>query len=212
MDLTALQGLCRLRFRDPNQEVVVNASWTSYLNAAYADVLLASPFWPFKQVTSTTAVTVNALARSVALPTGATRVTAVRNTTDKVVMSRLDGNTTHLSLDPDGTDSGVASFYRLFGSTIQVFPLPTTSTVIELDYVAPPADLAAGSDVPAFPSQFHHALVAGALYRAYMDDGNVDMSRAYADEFSGIISRMTSELLGVARNDGHPVIVDDWWE
>ena len=212
MDLTALQGVCRLRFRDPNQEVVTNASWTIYLNAAYHDVIDSSPFWPFKEVTSPTAVTVNALARSAALPANVTRVTACRNATDKIVMSRLDNRTTHLDLDPEGTATGAPSFYRLFGLTLQVFPLPTVNTVFELDYIAPPADLSSGTDVPVIPTTFHHVLVAGALKRAYTDDGNLNMAAAYAEEFDAMINRMTKELLGASRNESHPIITGTWWD
>lgn len=47
MNLTALQARCKLRFRDPNNDIVADADWTGYLNDAYRDVIGAEPYWPF---------------------------------------------------------------------------------------------------------------------------------------------------------------------
>lgn len=212
MNLTALQARCAERFRDPTNKIVTATQWKSYLNEAYHDVVNASPFWEFKEVVSNGSLTVNAGSQYVALPTDAVRVLAVRNATDDVVLHQLDGRRAHLDAYPDGDDTGVPTYYRVFAGRIYVFPTPEANTVLDIETMSPPVDLSSGSDEPVFPEPFHSMLIEGALARAHADDGDFNRQASCQAAFDGTLSRMLSDLLGTAREDHYPAIIDDWFD
>lgn len=209
MDVATLTARLKTRFRDPNENVITSAEWLSYLNDAYRDVQAYSNLWSWLEVDGTAAVTVPAATRSVALPADVTRVTAVHNTTDDVLMAQFDGRTAHFKFDPEQNVSGVPEFYRLYAGKIQVYPLPTQNTVLHIEYPAPVADLTTGE--PAFPEQYHTMLVEGALARAYLDDGASEQAAAHQSAFLMMLERMLSADLA-SRHDTHATIVDTWWE
>lgn len=211
MQLSDLQARCRTRFRDPNQNIVTDAEWTSYLNDAYRAVIAASPFWPFLEVVSCAALVVSAGTRGIALPTDVTRVTAVRNATDNIPMVPLSGTTEHIRIDPEQSTTGVPEFYRIYAGRIEVWPIPNSDTTLHVEYPAPPAMLSGASDEPVFPEQYHNLLVEGALYRAYVDDGNLEQASVHEAQYAGILGAMLFDLLGTAREDSYPTIVDNWY-
>jgi hypothetical protein len=212
VDLTALQTRCSTRFRDPDNEVVSDAEWTGYLNDAYRDVQAASAFWPWMEAVVTSAVTVTAGNQYVALPTDVSRIQAIRNRTDDLAMRPIPGRTLHLETFPEGsTVTGTPTLYRVAAKRLYVYPTPTADTVFDLEYPVAVADLSAGADEPAFPEQYHHALVEGALSRAYVDDGAPEQAAGHLAAFDGILGRMLTDLLGAPRADHYPAIVDDWY-
>lgn len=211
MDLTTLQTRCKTRFRDTACDIYNNAAWTGYLNDSYADVVAASPYWPFLQTNGCAAVTVLSGTRSIALPTDVTRVLAVRNNTDDVVMRSYEGRDQHFVDDPAQDLVGVPRAYRLFGSTIQVFPLPSANTVLAIEYPAPPTELTANSDEPLFPEQYHRILVEGALSRAYEDDGQMDQAASAKQRYDAMLAGMKVDLLA-SRTSRNRQIVDDWFD
>lgn len=211
MDLTALQTRCKTRFRDTGCAIYNDAAWLAYLNDAYGDVIAASPHWPFLETVSCTGITVAANARTATMPTDASRVMAVRNATDKIVMEPYEGHEEHLIDDPQQALAGIPRSYRVFGSTIQVYPLPTATTTLHLEYKAPPALLASGSDEPAFPEQFHRILVEGALSRAYEDDGQLDQAGSASSRFDSILHAMMFDQL-TSRQGRNRQIVDTWYD
>ena len=64
-----------------------------------------------------------------------------------------------------------------------------------LDAGTTPADLAANGDSPTFDSRWHNILVEGALYRAYLDDGNAEQAGVHKTEFGTQLDDMRSALL-----------------
>lgn len=207
-----MQARCATRFRDVGAAVVSPTEWLAYLNDAYTDVVAASPFWPFLETRNTSAVTVLANTRSIALPTNVTRVTAARNTRDNVKLEQLDGKAQHLLWDPTQAQTGIPVLYRVLGTKFELYPMPSADTIIELEYPLPPALLVSAGDIPVFPSQYHRALVEGALCLAYADDGAVDQTQLHQARFDAILSRMMNDLLGADRHERAAGIADDWWE
>lgn len=209
MDAATLTTRCATRFRDPNNNIVTAVQWLEYVNETYADVIGASPHWPFLENSANETLTVNAGSRSVALPPGVSRVTAVRNATDDVVMTPVDGRTTHMHAFPEQTETGVPQFYRVYGQDLEVYPLPEANTALQVEYPAAPALLTTGE--PVFAEQYHHILVEGALALAYTDDGAPEQSAAHSGRFDTILFRMKNDYLGAGRHDSLPTIVDTWW-
>lgn len=210
MDLTALQTRCRTRFRDANQAIVTNAEWLAYLNDAYQDVQAADPHWPWME-TRSSSVSVTANARSATLPTGAIGVTAVRSLTDKIKLEPLDGTAEHIRAFPDvaGTP-GIPRLYRVFGRTLEVYPVPAVTTTLEVEYNVGATELASGTDEPAFKPQYHRILVEGALVRAYIDDGAPDQAALHQAAFDSLLADLRYAELGT-RTEHFPAIVDSWY-
>ena len=57
-----------------------------------------------------------------------------------------------------------------------------------------PADLAA-ADSPTFDSRWHHILIEGAMYRAYLDDGNAEQAGLHKAAFDTMLDSMRAALL-----------------
>lgn len=208
MDLTALQTRCKTRFRDTNCEIYVNADWTDYLNDAYRDTVARTRLWPFLEASSV--LTFAAGARTHALPTDVFTLNAVYNVTDETPLVPMEGRTEKYKVWPEQTETGPPLQYNLIGTTLEIFPLPEQQTCIKIEYIGGPTMLSSGSDVPVFPSQYHHMLVEGALARAYEDDGNLNQSQVHATRFSGLLEELVQHLLA-ERNDRWPEIVDNYW-
>lgn len=211
MDLSTLISRCKSRFRDPNGDIYDTTAWTNYLNEAYRDVWGASPFWPWRETESRSTLTVTSGSRSVSLPTDATRVTAVRNATDDILMTAVDDRETQWVLDPEDDDEGTPWYYRVRASTIEVFPLPTQDTVLDVDYFSGFTALSGNSDEPSFPEQFHTVLIFGALAYAYEDDGNFDAATVQKQRYEAKLQEMRVELLS-GNQDRYPGITDTFFD
>lgn len=210
MNLTALQARCALRYRDTGNRLVTTADWTEYLNDAYTEVLGAEPNWPFLQG-QTSGLTVNAGTGTVALPTDVWRVTGIFNATDKWPLAPLPGQIDYREWFPDPAGSlGTPEFYRLRGSTLEVYPWPAVDTSLTVDTIVPPALLSAGGDVPVFPSQYHRLLVYGALARVYEDDRETGPSGTNQGRFAQMLQQMRNDLLG-PRTEGFAPVLDTFF-
>lgn len=204
-----MQTRLRTRFRDPNQNIYTNTDWLGYLNDALQDVQAASHFWPWME-TRSIALSVLASTRSVALPTGVVGVTAVLNRTDRIPMRPFEGTAETFDQYPEQTETGVPYSYRVFGSTLEIYPLGTGATSLAVEYVVGSAELATGTDVPPWPVQYHRILVEGALARGYTDDGAPEQASLHQAAFNAILEDMKAALL-VERHERYPQIVDNFW-
>lgn len=134
---------CSVRFQDENFDNKSEAAWLGYLNDAYRDVISANPLWPFLHQTTT--LTIPAMSRGVTLPANVLKLTSVYNLTDQYPMRAIEGDTQHIRRYPDQTVDGVASRYRVFNDQLQVWPLPTATIDVVVDYIIAPADLGSGA-------------------------------------------------------------------
>jgi hypothetical protein len=83
--------------------------------------------------------------------------------------------------------SGTPEFYAIENTgaaTVEIVLHPTPDAILALnaDGMAPAATLA-GSDVPAFPADFHDALVFGAMADEYAKLGNPQQSMYYEAQY-----------------------------
>lgn len=211
MNLNALRDRCESRFGDTTNRIITDTEWLDYLNDAYMEVVAAEPNWPFLE-TRTTNLVVTAGTGEVALPTDVWRVTAVYNATDGIPLAPIPGQAQFRSYFPSpSSNPGIPLWYRLRGSTLEVYPYASAATTLHVDHPAPPAALNAGGDEPAFPEHHHRLLVVGALAKAYEDYPDKDVPNApalYEARFQRGIEKMRVELL-LPRHDGYPTIVDD---
>jgi hypothetical protein len=136
-------------------------------------------------------------------------VTAVWNSTAQIPLVPIEGRSDYRHLFSRGDESGTPVAYRLRSNQIEVYPLPEVATTLHVDYMATPALLSAGTDVPAMPSQYHHMLVEGAMARAYQDDGAPDQAQLHLARFDRILEGMAADLLS-GRNDSYYQVVDTW--
>lgn len=208
MNLGQIRARCKVRYRDLSNIMVTDATWAGHINEGYREILASSPFWPFLEATSS-ALVVAANANSVDLPTDVWRILGAYNVTDKLPMLELAGRNAPYSAYPLQSDEkGVPEFYRLYGNDFQVFPWAAAATTFTVDYAVAPADLAADSDTPVFPAQYHQALSYYALAAALEDDEK--RSDQYHMRFLGTLEKMRADLLG-ARGDTYPGIQDSFF-
>jgi len=214
--VTALSVRCAARFHDTANSIVSQAEWVNLLNDAYSWVhnQMGSSEWAHKQATAT--LSIGAAATSVALPVDAQRVLVVWNDTDKVLMGPLKGNNVPRARFGDFvTTVGQPGFYRIYANTLQVYPTPTATTSIIIDYLATPSTLSlagGGGTVttPAFPAEYHQILVEYALFLAYVDDDNADVAGGHLQVAQGLLTQMQAALM-VGQEDTYPQIVDQWY-
>lgn len=209
MQFSAIRTRCAARFRDTGFAIVTDNQWKDYVNDALADVQAATPFWPWFEATSS--VTVSANSHTAALPTNVVRVSSVLNDTDDIRMRPYEGASEHVADDPADTWTGPPTYYRVYGTTLYVYPKPTASTSVKLEYTVSSSELSSDSDLPPFPAEFHRILVVGALAKAYEDDANAPMAQVYDANFTALLEGLKVSMLA-ARQERYPGIVDDFWE
>lgn len=188
-----LRQYAALRFRDKGNAVVSDTDWKSYLNDAYEDMLTRCTWFPWNETAGN--VTVLANTQSIALPADAWQVLSVKNGTDLLPMFPIEGRDEVNYQYPDLSVTGAPQHYRLSGPNIFVYPKPVQDTVLNLEYVHRPADMAADGDVPVFPPQYHTTIVDGALALAYTDDGNFQMAQIHEADFEAEIKAMLQDMM-----------------
>lgn len=204
----ALRTRCSVRFSDAAFALVTDATWKDHVNTAYRRVQSAEALWPWRELTSTT-LTVVAATRSIALPIDAWRVLSVYNSTDTIKLWPFEGTVEQLR-QWDQTETGTPIQYRILNDLLQVYPIPTGSTVLTVEYLGRAADLSGDSDLPVFPSQYHDILVEGALADAYADDGNTSQYTLHDGRFKELLAEMRQDLLS-DRQERSSEIVDNWF-
>lgn len=200
MDFTTLKNSAAVRFRDPGKLVVDDTRWGEYVNAAYNEFYQVVR-WP-SRLTNT----------DIALAAGEHIVTL---TADQMAfLSDVYDSTAKRPLylwplvqdDPEGwntrqrlwleTQDSEPIFYSISGLDLFVFPASATiaHTIRVRHYQTDPVNLSAGGDVPAIPTRFHEALVDGALYRAYLDDGDATGAEGLRNSYMNFVAQASREL------------------
>lgn len=202
---------CESRYRDTANAVVTASEWADYINDVYMDVMSAAGAWtppaPFLEARATNSVTATG---EITLPTDVWKVTCVYNDTDDLEMEPITGRVAYRQLYPDpAANPGTPVHYRRRANVIEVYPRPSATTSIIVDYFVTPPVLGA-SDEPAFAEQYHRLLISGALGYAYEDDGDSRMASTHHARYLDLLSQMKAELEG---SDGgrYQELVDEGW-
>lgn len=193
MQFSAIRTYCALRFRDTGLTIVSDTDWKSYVNSVYGDMLSRCTWYPWNEAKSTLSYTAGT--RSVNLPLDVWQVLAVWDSTNFQPLVPLEGRVQVYQLYPQETETGPPMHYRVFNNGLQVYPLPTATTALVVEYIQRPADLSADADVPVFPVPYHDTIVSGAVAMAYRDDGNLQMAGAYDQEYEDSLKRMLADMM-----------------
>jgi hypothetical protein len=191
---SAIRTRCSVRFSDASFQIVTDAVWKDYVNAAYRRTIADEALFPNRELSTT----INSVAqtRTLALPTDSTRILSIHDSTNFVKLEPLEGLAEHLRLWVTQTEDGVPVAYRIRNGSILLYPLPQGVNVYTVEYLGRPADLSGDSDLPAFPSQYHDILVEGALSDAYADDGNLKQQALHEARYHELFQAMRLDLLG----------------
>jgi hypothetical protein len=204
---SALAARCATRFHDSTNMLVSTNTWVDYLLDTNADVVNASPWWPFHDVEAT--LVYDAGAANEDLPADTLRVDAVFNDTDNIVLRQILGDVEVLEMFPDPANNlGTPTYYRIYANKIELHPRPSVATTLRLFTVKGTTTLT-GSDEPPFPEQFHSILIPGALARAYEDDDNPEAAALHWSRFMEGLEQMKNTLL-VPQTESYPSIEDRW--
>ena len=217
MNREDLRNRCRSRFRDVLTTVYDDAEWNAYLNEALADVVNASPWWPWAEQHSNV-ITVPAGTDQIGLTvqlTDAVKVHTVWNRTDEMLLQPISREQAFRRFPITGTDTvgerGTPAAYRTQGNLLYVYPTPETATDLIIEYSTGAwPDLDSDSAVPPFAERYHPMLIDGALARAYTDDGNVEQSTIHQGRFDKTLANLMHEMLS-GRPGGYHALVDNWW-
>lgn len=198
------------RLRDRTAIVFQCDVMCNMANDAYSKIIGANPHWPFKETLDQAAdMIVTPPANSVTLPTDATAVLDILNTTDDIPMREITGRKTWAQMFPlQGDAPGPPLYYRIFNNSIQVFPYPSQVTQLRVEYKVRPGRFAGATDVPVFPSEYHGLIVEYIMALAYTDDGNPAMAAQHMAVFEQRLAEMKADLLG-PRGDSYAQINDD---
>ena len=71
-----------------------------------------------------------------------------------------------------------------------ISPMPDKAYVVRYEYFALPTDLSVYTDTPTIPTKFHHVIVTGAMYYAYMFRENTQAAQLERDKFLKEIESM----------------------
>lgn len=210
MDRDALVARCKVRFKDTGNAIYSDANWVDYINEAIRQVWRATPWWPFRAARSTS-LSYAASTRAASLPTDATQILAVRDATNDTALVPIQGHDVEWIIDPSNEETGLATRYRVFGTTLEIYPLPQSAITVHVEYRQGVNLLDSGSEEPVFPETYHDVLVHGALALAYEDDGNLDKAALQRGRFDSDLAHMVTDLCS-SDQGRHYQVVDDFWD
>jgi hypothetical protein len=199
------------RYREPTGSGLRSKSmWTDDLNERYGEFV--SQIGSGKNKLAT--ITFPAATRSQPLPTGATGLLMVRNTSVSTPFNMLPLTSWQQVIDrfTDPTIQGNTYYYLVDGALIYLFPVPQANTIVEVSYWGDPAALVLDADIPIdLPSRYHPALCEGALALAYTDDGQADRARLHQAKYDDAL-KIAKDDLNEARTEIYPGIRDNFYE
>jgi hypothetical protein len=185
-----LVDLCEARFGDTANSVYSATEWLAYVNAAYREFVRVAK-WP-SLLAETTAV-IAAGGRSVALPSAALQggvvavFTSAGDPLEKQPADLPNRTVRHLT---DRDTKPV--FYDIQGGRLVILPGSSAGETLTLSYLIAPTALTTLTS-PVIPATYDDTLVAGALSRAYRDDGNADAAKQYTEEFMAMATTAATE-------------------
>jgi hypothetical protein len=107
-------------------------------------------------------------------------------TSNRILTERSIGEMRQL--DPAETTTGEPYIYGVqrdnaASQTIQLFPIPDDIYALDIDGLLTGTDMSADGDIPAFPEDFHDALIFGALADEYGHAGDTVESERYEQKY-----------------------------
>lgn len=209
MDLNTIINRAQSRFGDSAASIYTEQEWKDYVLDRYSMIWAVHSNWPFKQGHANAEVLAGARASSVLL-NGSWKVQSVRDTTNGNTLIPFARLTQINSNDPNNDSSGTPTAYLVYNNRIEVWPKPDTAICLCVDGLIEVPTLACDAE-PAFPEQYHVALIEGALADAYLDDGNMEQFKVHQDRYNTVVTQMLADLLDT-REENYSQIIDTWYQ
>lgn len=175
VDLANLRKRVYAPLRDSTHRAVEESDVDDWLNEAYLDIVTRTRNLYHRITASTTAATIE-------IPEGAdvdpslVRVRSlILGSDDAVQMCADDVFTSHRN----GQTGPVGTLGRVFGASIELYPVPEIGTAYVLEYAYAPARLVSPTDIPDLPAFLHSKLVNYARAHACYQLGEQEKARDY---------------------------------
>lgn len=102
------------------------------------------------------------------------------------------------NLYPDADDTtahpaGYPEYWYKYGTTIRVYPVPSTAYAVTLKYMKEPTALSSGSDVPEVPTEFEEILVVGAAYRVLQVKDYYDQAAILQNKYDELLQKLVKK-------------------
>ncbi len=184
-----IRTICKNRFSDPSNVVRSDQEWLDYINAAYREFVRASR-WPALVTSAAVTIAANGRTGTLAAPAQQGGVTTVLNPAGmplEPMPGDMDWKMRRFLTDQPSSPV----FWEQLGDKIAILPAWLAGGNLTVQYLVAPTALTAGS-TPVIPETHQDALVAGALARAYRDDGQGELAREYDMEFDRYVKAATA--------------------
>lgn len=106
--------------------------------------------------------------------------------------------------------TGAPYLYDLNGLTLDLYPTTDQSYDILLNYWRVPTDMAASSDEPEIPSQYHHLIVTYVLGKCFERENDYDAATYHWGRFENGVLKCRSEVQYSQSDSSGPKTVQGW--
>lgn len=123
-------------------------------------------------------------------------VTSLRDTTTGTYLQWLRDDDFEERVGTYNTQSGSPLYYYFSGNAINMWPVPTASTIVRMKYLKTSAEVTSSSAETAIliPKQFHRLIVQGSLYKLYEMEDDPDTAERYLSHYERGINDMRSAV------------------
>jgi hypothetical protein len=182
---------------------VYGARINGYLNDGYQGAARRAPYYTNERVAEYQTGSLNpylplpqnfAVLRSVRLPDFSTELVAVD-------IRKIDRAT---------AQQARPVYYALSTANILLFPSPDALYNVFLRYWTMPSDIAADSDVPTLPADYHELCIYWALKRCFAADDDPQMAQYWGNEYEMMLKEFSAAVKFPSTDAPH--VVEGMWD
>lgn len=141
-----------------------------------------------------------------AWPAGLAHIRSLFDTTRNIEMQYVSIR----DIDRSPVANGAPMFYALQGENFVLYPVPDSVYNLECRYWMMPPPLAANTDTPTIPADWHHMLICYATWQAYESDDDPQAGQYWETRFEKELSMFSADVK-FPDTDG-PVQARGMWE
>lgn len=174
-----------------------------YINNGYFNLIRRVDYYVDEATSDLPTVTGTAL---YPLPADFARVRSVRRTDveQEMVSAGLR------DIDRSTPASGAPVWYALDAANIHLYPTPDNAYPIEIRYWKLPASLAADTDVPTIPADYHNLLIYWAVAESYRAEDDHETAQQWQGLYDKGLAEFAADMKFV--NDDAPTQAAGMWE
>lgn len=207
--LTVLQIKNRVKrtFGDTANVQVLDSDIIDWINASMRDLIQLNQLGRVKATTASVAKQ-----SDYTLPVGITGLLGVKYKGEKLqFLSTAEADQVILDRDdPTSYPSGTPYYYWVYNDTLTLYPAPDTSnaTYITLYYTIFPGIVAADSDVPGVPAEYHNRIIDYCLAQAYELNGDLQAAQIKMSQFTNDRRELSGQSDTETQTGPYPSITD----